>query len=80
MTSSDLTAVTSDAAWEVGATWTLSFDVTSSDSQDRVFGMAGGGGFFIFTVSANYNGPMTITDDIAYDGQQLLTLTYVDIS
>ena len=66
MTSSDLTAVTSHGAWAFGTTWTLKLDVASSDSQDRLFSMAGGGGFLIFAVSANYVGPIQVTDDIAY--------------
>ena len=39
-----LGAVMSQPEWELGAKWVLSFNVTSSDTEDRVFGFAGGGG------------------------------------
>ena len=49
----------------MGETWTLQVTVTSTDTEDRVFGFAGAGGFHELTVPAGASGQtMYLTDTI----------------
>jgi hypothetical protein len=55
------------ATWEVDQEWKMSFRVTSTCSDDLLFGMAGGGGFFKMTVPANADDYyMEMVDTIMY--------------